>query len=134
MSRFVLDSFALLVFFEEQKDWKKVEHYLVLGSQDKVDLLMSLINYGEIYYITAQREGIKKAEEIIALVDRLPIKILAPDKAQTISAAKFKADGGISYADCFAASLAQLHKAKLVTGDPEFKKLGNQIGIEWITK
>jgi uncharacterized protein len=134
MKHFVLDSFALLVFFEQQKDWEKVEYYLVQASNDKVELSMSLINYGEIFYITAQREGLEEAERIIKIVDGLPIHIVNPDKAQTIHAAKHKAEGGISYADCFAGALTEKLSATLVTGDPEFKKLKNKISIEWIEK
>jgi uncharacterized protein len=134
MKHFVLDSFALLVFFEQQKDWEKVEHYLVQASNDKVELSMSLINYGEIFYITAQREGSEEAERIIKIVDGLPIHIVNPDKVQTIQAATYKAEGGISYADCFAAALTEKLNATLVTGDPEFKKLKKKISIEWIEK
>ncbi len=32
MKHFVLDSFALLVFFEQQKDWKKVEGFLLFSA------------------------------------------------------------------------------------------------------
>ena len=47
-------------------------------------------------------------------------------------AARFKAKGGISYADCFAAALAKQHKATLLTGDPEFKQLEDEISISWL--
>jgi uncharacterized protein len=134
MKHFVLDSFALLVFFEKQKDWEKVENYLLQANSKKIHLSMSLINYGEIYYITAQNEGIEKAELVIELVNRLPITIEEPDKKLTLDAALIKSRGGISYADCFAASLAKKHNAKLITGDKEFKKLEGEINIIWIEK
>jgi len=63
MKHFVLDSFALLVFFEHQKDWEKVEHYLVKASNDKLELSMSIVNYGEIFYVTAQRVARKSATD-----------------------------------------------------------------------
>jgi predicted nucleic acid-binding protein len=134
MKNYILDSFALLVFFEQQKDWKKVERFLVDASTDVIELLMSGINYGEIFYITAQREGTEEANRVMKVVDSLPIKIVYPDKELTIAAAEIKAGGGISYADCFAASLAIKHKATLITGDPEFKKLGKEISLVWIEK
>lgn len=134
MKRFVLDSFALLVFFEQQKDWQKVEHYLVQAGNDKVDLSMSVINYGEIFYVTAQKEGLDQARSIIGVIDTLPVKIITPDKSQTLQAATFKIHGGISYADCFAAALAQSLNARLITGDPEFRKLEQKIELEWIAK
>jgi ribonuclease VapC len=134
MKHFVLDSFALLVFFEQQKDWKKVEGFLVEAASDKIELLMSGINFGELFYITAQREGVDEASEIIKAVDSLPIKIIYPDRELTLESAEIKSRGGISYADCFAASLAKKYKAKLITGDPEFKKLAKEIELEWVEK
>ncbi len=38
----------------------------------------------------------------------------------------------ISYADCFAAALALQCQAELVTGDPEFRRLGNEIAVHWL--
>ena len=134
MKYFVLDSFALLVFFEEQKDWKKVEGFLIEAANEQIELLMSGINYGELFYITIQREGIDEAYKIIKAVDSLPIKIIYPDRKLTLESAEIKSRGGISYADCFAASLAKQYKAKLITGDPEFKKMSKEILLEWIEK
>ena len=134
MKLYVLDSFALLVFFEQQKDWKKVEQFLVDASTENIELLMSGINYGELFYISAQREGMAEANKIMKVVDSLPIKIVYPDKELTLASAEIKSKGGLSFADCFAASLAKKHKAKLITGDPEFKKLSKEISLEWIEK
>jgi hypothetical protein len=38
MKHFVFDSFAPLVFFELQKDWRKIERYLVQASSDMSEL------------------------------------------------------------------------------------------------
>jgi len=43
-----------------------------------------------------------------------------------------KASGNISYGDCFAAALAKLKKADLVTGDNEFNTLEGEIKLSWI--
>jgi uncharacterized protein len=47
-------------------------------------------------------------------------------------AATFKATKKMSYADCFAAALAKLRNAELVTGDPEFKAVEGEIKIGWL--
>jgi predicted nucleic acid-binding protein len=47
-------------------------------------------------------------------------------------AAMYKSIGGMSYADCFAAALAKLRNAELVTGDKEFKKVEKDIKISWL--
>ena len=40
--------------------------------------------------------------------------------------------GRMSYADCFAAALAKLRKAELVTGDKEFKQVEGEVKVLWI--
>lgn len=93
---------------------------------------MSVINLGEVYYITLRERGSEKAEEILLLIKQLPIKIINVDFDITVSAAKLKAKHLIAYADCFAAALAKSKGISLVTGDPEFKRLGDEIKIIWL--
>jgi predicted nucleic acid-binding protein len=47
-------------------------------------------------------------------------------------AAELKASRKMSHADCFAAALAKLRKAELVTGDKEFKQVEGEVKILWI--
>jgi len=42
-----------------------------------------------------------------------------PDSELVLAAARIKAGGGISYADCFVIATAQRREAPLLTGDPE---------------
>ncbi|NUM62341.1 MAG: PIN domain-containing protein, partial [Ignavibacteriaceae bacterium] len=53
-------------------------------------------------------------------------------KELTLQAAQYKAYHKVSYADAFAAALAKMKKAQLVTGDREFKVLEREIKINWI--
>ena len=48
------------------------------------------------------------------------------------TAADFKARFKMSLADAFAAALAKEKKAELVTGDPEFRPLHQEIKIHWL--
>ena len=63
----------------------------------------------------------------------LPITIEAPDADDIWNAALLKAQYPISYADAFAAALAQKYACPLVTGDPEFRSIG-LLDIDWIGK
>jgi predicted nucleic acid-binding protein len=38
----------------------------------------------------------------------------------------------MSYADCFAAALAKLRTAELVTGDKEFRQMEEDVRILWL--
>ncbi|MBI2851007.1 MAG: hypothetical protein HYX80_08225 [Chloroflexi bacterium] len=48
--------------------------------------------------------------------------------------AHIRAQWPIAYADCFAAALAKLKGATIVTGDPEFKHLeaASVVSIAWL--
>ena len=46
--------------------------------------------------------------------------------------AKLKANRRLSYADAFAAALAQREAAAIVTGDPELRELADVLRVEWI--
>jgi predicted nucleic acid-binding protein len=47
-------------------------------------------------------------------------------------AADFKTRYKISLADAFAAALAKIKNAELVTGDREFKQLARDVKIHWL--
>ena len=38
----------------------------------------------------------------------------------------------MSYADCFAAALAQRESAAVVTGDPDFRQVEQLVAIDWL--
>jgi predicted nucleic acid-binding protein len=47
-------------------------------------------------------------------------------------AAAFKATKKMSYADCFAAALAKLRNAELLTGDRDFKAVESDLKVGWL--
>lgn len=47
-------------------------------------------------------------------------------------AAKYKATRRMSYADAFAAALARIRNAELVTGNREFRLVEDEIKIDWL--
>ena len=95
-------------------------------------LLMSVVNVGEVWYSFARRRSIADAEQALRWISEIGIELVDADIELTRIAARFKAKGGISYADCFAAALAKHHNAALLTGDKEFKQLENEISIIWL--
>ena len=128
----ILDAHGLLVFLEKEAGFEKVESFFVAAVEKDNYLLMSSVNFGEVYYIVLRECGKEKAQEIEKIIKALPIEIVNVDIQLAREAACFKATNKISYADCFAAALAKLHKGELVTGDKEFKTLENEIKISWI--
>ncbi len=128
----VLDAHGLLVFLEKEAGYEKVEQSFVTAVEKDKYLLMSTVNFGEVYYIVLRECGHEKANEIERIIRTLPIEIVDADIHLAREAARFKASHKISYADCFAAALAKLHKGEVITGDKEFKLLENEVKIAWI--
>jgi ribonuclease VapC len=131
-SSYLFDSHALLAFFQKEKGAEVVARILQGAEKQRLDRLICVINLGEIIYMTKRRFGDQKKVEILGRVHQLGFKILPVPEPLVYKAAEFKAEYPISYADCFALACALEHSAILVTGDPEFKKVGHLISIEWI--
>ena len=132
MRRYVLDSFAMIAFFEDEPGADKVASILEASISRKAQVFMPVIHWGEIYYNTLREQGVEVAETVIAQVKEYPIKIVDADLRLTYEAARLKGRYRIAYADCFAAALSKKLKAVIVTGDPEFKTLEDSYAIEWL--
>ncbi len=130
----VLDSWALIAFFEDEPAADEVEKLLHQASDGKHKLLLSVVNWGEIFYSTMRVVSRQAAEEKAGEIAALPIEIigLGGDLNLTRQAAIYKATRKMSCADCFAAALAKLKNAELVTGDPEFTEVESEIKIGWL--
>jgi ribonuclease VapC len=128
----ILDAHGLLVFLEKEPGFEKVESFFVNAVEKDKGLLMTSVNFGEVYYIVLRECGQEKAHEIEKIILTLPIDIIDVDLQLAREAARFKATKKISYADCFAAALAKIHKGEVITGDKEFKVFENEVRISWI--
>lgn len=130
---YVLDAFALLAYFRDEPGAAMVQRLLEEARAGRQMLHLSLVNYGEILYISERLGGPAAARDVIRMVDALPIKVVAPDRALTFLAAHLKAQYAISLADAFAAALAVVLGFPLVTGDPELQKV-REIQVEWLAQ
>jgi len=130
----VLDSFALLAMLGGGPGAARVRELLAAAAEGGTELLLCWVNYGEVVYITERKTGPQSAEEVIAALDNLPIEVVGADRDLTLRAARIKARHALSYADAFAAALAQRTGGTLVTGDPEFAPLEGAVAIEWLAR
>ena len=129
---FVLDSYALIAHLEDEPEGIQVGKILRAAKAGKARLFLSVVNFGEVYYTTRRERGPDKAEDVRLLIEQLPLAIVDADRGLTLEAAKLKADHAVAYADCFAAALALQKRAKVVTGDPEFRKFKDEVKIHWL--
>ncbi|HLA96386.1 MAG TPA: type II toxin-antitoxin system VapC family toxin [Pyrinomonadaceae bacterium] len=128
----VLDSWAIMAFLEDEPAAERVADLIADAAEQGTTVLMSVINVGEVWYSTARRRSERNADQALRWLNEMGIVIVDVDMKLTQLAASYKAKGGISYADCFAAALAKQNKATLVTGDQEFKQLEKDITINWL--
>lgn len=132
MATKVLDSYALMAFFEDEPGADFVRGLIQKAVENDTTLLMSVVNLGEIWYSIARTTSEETADQYIHEIRGMGIEIIDVDWPLTRQAAAFKYKGHISYADCFAAALAKIKKAELVTGDKEFMSLDGEIKISWL--
>jgi PIN domain nuclease of toxin-antitoxin system len=116
MKRVALDASAVMTFFENRPGADKVEDLIHLGVAGKRQLLMSVVNWGEVYYSTWRAHGPGVARKILEDINQLPIEIIEADVDLTRAAA-----------------LAAQRKASLATSDQDFAAVEKKIEILWTT-
>lgn len=125
----VLDASAVMTFFENGTGSEKMEEILNQSLQGKGELLMSVINWGEVYYSLWLKRGRDVAEEKLRVLSRFPIHFVPAETELTRFAASLKAEYRLPYADCFAAAVAALHKAEILTTDADFRLVGDIVPV-----
>jgi ribonuclease VapC len=131
----VLDSYALIGYLEDEPfaDWLK--QLLLSAREGRCQLSMHAIQLGEVYYILLREQGKAIADLAYARIKDFPVTIVdTVNEKLLLAAATLKANFPMSYADTFAAALAQISHAVLLTGDPEFKALEEKeiIEVRWL--
>ncbi len=132
MKKYVLDTHSIIAYLEGEESGKGLIPILESAVEDKAELYLSVVNWGEVYYIALREGGKIRAELYRSIIDKYPVAVIDADKELTLLAAKYKANFKMSYADAFAAGLAEMKKAALVTGDKEFKQAENELKINWL--
>ena len=128
----VLDSWAIIAYLEDEASGEKVADIIADAHENDIPLLMSVVNAGEVWYIVAREASTSDADASIKQLRDLGIEFIYADWELAKGAAYFKSRNKMSFADCFAAALAKLRKAHLITGDPEFKQIESEVSIEWL--
>lgn len=128
----VLDSWAVMAYLEDEAAAERVADIMADAHEDKVPLLMTVVNAGEVWYIIAREASVTDADASVRQLRQLGIEFVDADWDLAHDAGGFKAKYKMSFADCFAAALAKQRKALLITGDQEFKQVEGQVTIDWL--
>jgi predicted nucleic acid-binding protein len=128
----VLDSYSLIAYVEGEAGKDTMIEIFRSARDSGKACLLSVVNWGEVYYITLREAGQERADQVAHLISTLPIHIVPADLDLAKQAAIFKSRKKMSYADCFAAALAKHRRVELVTGDEEFKEVEKDVKILWL--
>jgi ribonuclease VapC len=132
MNSIVFDSFALLRFFYQEPGAEKVQALLNEALKSKTQLLISVINVGELIDIVQRRSGEQAKLQMLVKLESLGFATLPCPNRLIFQAAEIKARFAMSYADTFVVASALEHGAPLVTGDPEFRLVEHLVKILWV--
>lgn len=128
----VLDTWAVIAYLEDDPSAQKIADLIASAHEEAIPVSMCVVNAGEVWYIIAREISEEEANNSIKELRDLRIRFEDVDWELTQEAARFKAKNKMSYADCYAAALAKIKKADLVTGDGEFKAVEGQVTIQWV--
>lgn len=128
---YVLDSYAILAHLGGEGSGRVSEVLSSVASRS-TEAYLSIINLGEVLYITERERGLARAQETLAMIEQMPIVVLPTPREVVFAAAHIKAQYPIAYADAFAVAAARSHSATVLTGDPEFEAVGEAVAIDWI--
>jgi predicted nucleic acid-binding protein len=116
----VLDTWALLALLNDEPAGALVEQAWL-----REQPIMCSVNLGEAFYVLIRAHGEDMGNRAVEKA-RAELNVLDPSWDLVAEAARIKAGGGLSYADCFALATARRHDAPLWTGDPELLALASQ--------
>ena len=127
----VVDSWALVAWIRDEPAASEVEVFIHAAIAGQIELLMSRINVAETFYILAKRDSLAKAEEFLARLPSLPIRVVSPNEDDIMAAARVKAAHAVAFGDAFAIALAQSEGADVITGDEEIRRCP-MVRVEWV--
>ena len=130
--KIVLDTYALICYLQDEPGADEVEALFEKAQGNEVGLLLNVVNLTEVRYIIERRLGESAANEFIATLPTLPVTIVDVGQPLALLAGQLKAKTSISLGDCFCAATAIRFQAAVMTGDPEFRKLKDQVDIIWL--
>jgi predicted nucleic acid-binding protein len=132
MKTYVFDASALFAFLRARPGAAKVDELLKEARRVRARVLMSAVNYGEVYGLILREFGWEQALTAVDAVRPLPVELVDATAQRACQAADLKARYKLYYVDSFAAALAIEQKATLVTSDSDFRKLGHAFPVVWL--
>jgi PIN domain nuclease of toxin-antitoxin system len=128
----VIDSHALLSYLEGEQGADFVANALGMAEQGNLACYMTIVNWGEVYYSILRSKGERRAQEATHVIDQLPVEIVNMDLNLVQRAGRFRERFRLPNGLCFAASLATSRSCPVLTGDPLFRRLDEDVQVLWL--
>ena len=128
MKTYVLDSNAMIRYMNQSADWRRVKALFDGVRTGDVRLVMSVVNWGEVIYVSARYSSVSRAVADLKSVG-VALETVDVDEDAAEEAATLKFNYRLGYGDSYAAALAMRMNATLVTADPDFAKLGKKLKL-----
>ena len=130
----VLDSLALISFFLGQTAAPRMAEILTEADRNEVALAITTVNLGEMLYRVERESDHSTAAQALQIVRLSHVEIHDTDDALAVAPARVKVDLKMGYLDCFVVALAQRLQAKVLTGDPDFRRAEGTIDVVWLER
>jgi len=105
MRTFVIDACALIAYLFDEDGSDFFERLLVQARNNEIEMIMHLVNLGEVYYDILKRNDAATARETYKYIRQLPIRFEDRISDQMIyKAGELKTGYRMSYADSLAAA------------------------------
>jgi predicted nucleic acid-binding protein len=116
---YVLDACALIAYFAKENGAENVKNILQNAiDNENITIFMNKTNLLEVYYKVIKVYDTNKANEMLELVKKLPIKIISKLRDNVFRKAGYlKANYKMSLADAIAVAETIINNGSLVTAD-----------------
>jgi PIN domain nuclease of toxin-antitoxin system len=115
---YILDACALIAFLNCENGAQIVLNLLEKAENNEVKILLHSINLCEIYYDCLRRNGKDKSDELLQIIEKLPLEIVHTiSRELLIQTGRLKASEKISLADAFVLALSIIEKGIVISSD-----------------
>lgn len=133
MTTYVMDASALIRFIDDEPGADRVDAILEECGRGQAGMCLSAVQWGEVVANTRKRFSLEEQFKILSNLLPETARVFAADQKCAESAARFKVDYGVGYADAFALDLAmQSADSVLITADYGFKAVESLARIEFL--
>jgi predicted nucleic acid-binding protein len=124
MRQHVLDANALLRLILNEDGADMVVEVFKQAHATDTPVMMSVVNWGEVYYTLAKRIGFLRTEQILSATQAktgLSLVRVGPESIPKV--ARLKIQYNLHYSDCFAAELAGNQRVLVTADAKDFERI-----------